>query len=835
MRRVALPVITAVLLSSLVASPVSPSAAQAADDPLPRVIVPLDSESAFALDPANSAPVDLGEGETGTVVLQFADDRAANLFGGYVQVFRPGDGPASDRWVGRVDIAPPSVELGEDAEFELPAGEYLLLLKGFTSRQNSVWTWYGGDYDPAAARALTVGAGGEAVIDMTQEGTDVSTVTMNLVDRYGNGLPRTDSMLYTVLERHDREELVPLGPVTSWGLDVLRGARVTAVAYGTGEYHETWYPHSPNMEEAIVTTATSLRMHLLQTAQIGVPIVRGIAAVGQDLWAEHAGLAGATHAYQWLADGVPLAGKTDTVLRVGSALAGKRISFRVHTTGMYLADSATTSLATPRVTKPATPKVSGLMLPGETMRLSPGTWPSGTKLSIQWAMNGFPLDGATGTTVVVPSDAYMATVYAIVKATRPGYETVVLQVIRDGGTGIVPHRAASGLTAEVPTGQKTGRIAGAVEGVDLAAVPDATVRVYWAGTGIERAATPTLAGTVQTDASGRFEVTDLAPGHYCLEADPPAGSRLSRIVGDCGSGINGESVFVFADATANARLQFYREARVTGTITSSTGAAVPGAVVSVYKTAWSANGYEALIKVASATANSSGRYTVGGLGWEGYHVKLAGPTSLTHRAEWWSNAQYVRSSAVVDLEPGTTKTVNASIAAYLPIGIPKISGNAIVGGTLTASHPVTSGATYRYQWSANGVAISGATKRSYSVPSSLEGRTITVTVVGARSNYLTTGRRSEATPRVLRAATPTIAGTRAVGSRLTANAGTWTTGTVFAYRWYRDGAPIDGATDRTYVLQPADRGHRLTVKIRGTKAGYASTARTSSPTWPIAR
>ena len=841
MRRVALPVIIAVIVSSLVASPVPPSAAQAADDPLPRVIVPLDAATEFALDRENDAPVELGEGETGTVALQFPDDEGANTVGGSVQVFRPGDGTPADRWVGRVAIARTAGSGNGDASFELPAGDYQLFFEGFTGIHGARWRWFGGAYDATAAQTVSVTSGGEAVIDMAHEGTDVAGVSAQLLDRYDTEPPAVELIVYTVLERHGREELMPLGSAASGGLAVLIGARVTALAVGAAHFRDTWYPGEASLMDAAVVDVgeygVGLQLPLLQTARVGLPLVGGVAVVGQELRARHARPWNATHTYQWLADGLPIAGQTQETLRVGSALTGKRISFRVETTGASLVASSATSLATPRVTKPPTPKVTGWMLPGEVMRVSPGTWPTGTKLSIQWTLNGFAIPGATKTSLVVPSDGMTREISATITATRPAYETVMLEAHRDYAPFVVPHRAASGVAAELPSSQPTGEIDGYVTGPKGASVSGATVRVYWAGSGIERETTPRLVETGNTDWAGYFAFPDLKPGQYCLEVEPPAGSRLNRLGGDCGTGVTGYGVLVFADASASTEmpLQLDPEARITGTVTSSTGAVVPGATVSVYRSGYSAAGVMSLTKVATATAGSTGRYTLGGLGGDGYYIRIAGPSSLSHKPEWWSNRQYARSSAHVWLERGVTKTVNASIAAYLPIGIPKISGNAIVGGTLTASHPVTSGATYRYQWSANGVAISGATKRSYSVPSSLEGRTITVSVVGARSNYLTTGRRSEATPRVLRAATPTIAGTRAVGSRLTANAGTWTTGTVFAYRWYRDGAPIDGATDRTYVLQPADRGHRLTVKIRGTKAGYATTARTSSPTWPIAR
>lgn len=74
-----------------------------------------------------------------------------------------------------------------------------------------------------------------------------------------------------------------------------------------------------------------------------------------------------------------------------------------------------------------------------------------------------------------------------------------------------------------------------------------------------------------------------------------------------------------------------------------------------------------------------------------------------------------------------------------------------------------------------------------------------------------------------------ISGSATVGSTLTAAPGTWSpAGVAFAYQWLRGGAPIAGATARTYRLVAADAGATVSVRVTGTKAGYAPTARTSS-------
>jgi peptidoglycan hydrolase-like protein with peptidoglycan-binding domain/cell wall-associated NlpC family hydrolase len=79
--------------------------------------------------------------------------------------------------------------------------------------------------------------------------------------------------------------------------------------------------------------------------------------------------------------------------------------------------------------------------------------------------------------------------------------------------------------------------------------------------------------------------------------------------------------------------------------------------------------------------------------------------------------------------------------------------------------------------------------------------------------------------------TPTITGSTIVGQTLTATAGNWGPGAVdLTHQWYRGTTPIDGATQTTYQLQPADAGTTITVSVTGTKAGYTSVTRTSTPT-----
>ncbi|ALE05757.1 hypothetical protein AL755_10225 [Arthrobacter sp. ERGS1:01] len=90
-----------------------------------------------------------------------------------------------------------------------------------------------------------------------------------------------------------------------------------------------------------------------------------------------------------------------------------------------------------------------------------------------------------------------------------------------------------------------------------------------------------------------------------------------------------------------------------------------------------------------------------------------------------------------------------------------------------------------------------------------------------------------AVPGTLTAPAPTISGTLRTGSTLTANAGTWTTGTSLQYQWYRSGTAIAGATGKSYKLVTADQAKTITVAVTGSKAGYTTVTKYSAATAPI--
>jgi hypothetical protein len=89
---------------------------------------------------------------------------------------------------------------------------------------------------------------------------------------------------------------------------------------------------------------------------------------------------------------------------------------------------------------------------------------------------------------------------------------------------------------------------------------------------------------------------------------------------------------------------------------------------------------------------------------------------------------------------------------------------------------------------------------------------------------------------VLNSAAPSVPATAPeINVPVTVTEGTWSpTGVTFKYQWYRGVSKISGATAKSYTPVPADAGQRLSVRVTGSKTGYASTTVSSNQTDPVA-
>ena len=207
-----------------------------------------------------------------------------------------------------------------------------------------------------------------------------------------------------------------------------------------------------------------------------------------------------------------------------------------------------------------------------------------------------------------------------------------------------------------------------------------------------------------------------------------------------------------------------------------------------------------------------------------------------------SNKSICDCSAGHDFVAGATLAkLSPATAALTATAVPKITGTVKVGSTLTAVPGAWGPApvALAYQWSVGGVGVAGATSKTFLLPSSSAGKTVTVTVTGSKTGYTTVKKTSIATPAVARlvlasTAVPKITGIVKVGSTLTATPGVWGPVPVtLTYQWSVGGVAVAGATLPTFVLPGSSTGKFVTVTVTGSKTGYTTIKKTSLATTTV--
>ncbi|MCH8566193.1 hypothetical protein LTH96_10770 [Nesterenkonia sp. LB17] len=188
-------------------------------------------------------------------------------------------------------------------------------------------------------------------------------------------------------------------------------------------------------------------------------------------------------------------------------------------------------------------------------------------------------------------------------------------------------------------------------------------------------------------------------------------------------------------------------------------------------------------------------------------------------------------SAAPAVAPAVAPTTSRPAAKTLRAPTPAISGAAAVGKKLiTRPGAWTSGTSLSYRWHAEGRAISGATRSTFTPSAAQQGKRITVQVTGKLSGYATASKTSAATLKVARSSAPRVTGSAVTGKTVSASVGTWTPSTSFSYQWRADGTSIKGATSRTYTVANAHQGKKLSVRVTGKKSGHTTLTRTSAST-----
>lgn len=210
--------------------------------------------------------------------------------------------------------------------------------------------------------------------------------------------------------------------------------------------------------------------------------------------------------------------------------------------------------------------------------------------------------------------------------------------------------------------------------------------------------------------------------------------------------------------------------------------------------------------------------------------------------------------AVVGISVGLTSGIGSAASAAAPVNTtePAISGTPSVGSTLTATqgdwNPNPD--TIAFQWvrcpSSGGsedgsdcAVIGGATTSAYIVSSADVGSRLRVRVtasIGGDSATAASNPTNLIGSAPVRIGDPVVSGSAVVGSRLSANQGSWANNpTSFSYQWVRcpqsggnpvgsDCASIGGATSSSYVVASSDVGSRLRVRVTASNSSGSATS-----------
>lgn len=227
-------------------------------------------------------------------------------------------------------------------------------------------------------------------------------------------------------------------------------------------------------------------------------------------------------------------------------------------------------------------------------------------------------------------------------------------------------------------------------------------------------------------------------------------------------------------------------------------------------------------------------------------TKITGATKSTYTLTAADGATAIKVATVASRLGYTplsrTSAATTTILKKLSAPVPTISGVVRVGTALKVVTGIWGPApvTLKYQWSVDGVPVTGATGAAFAPRTADLGKSVSVAVTGSKSTYATVVKTSAVSLPVALGAislpVPTISGTVRAGSRLSAVIGTTAPAVAsltLDYQWLANGVPIEGATGSTFTPDNSSAGVKLAVRVTASNPFYVTRILTSAVTVPV--